>query len=104
MQEKQRKPLLFGTPEERVARVIVANGRAPDLINEFSDDEKAELAGMITPDGKLLPGTVTEQDGAEVEVSPREAFRLFMVRHYDARKATDAADERPIVADAAVEG
>jgi hypothetical protein len=104
MKEEEKRPLLFGTPEERVARILVANGRAPDLINEFSDDEKAELAAMITPDGQLLPGTVTEADGAEVEVSPREAFRLFMVRHHEAKKATDATDDRPPVADAVVEG
>lgn len=105
MKNENTKPLLFGTPEQRVARIIVANGQAPDLERDLSDEEKAELAAMITPEGQLLPGKVTDADGEQVEVSPREAFRLFLVRHFEAKKATVEALERPVVvADAATEG
>lgn len=95
----KKKPITFDTPEERVARIIAANGQAPNLVRQFDKEELAELAAMIEPDGTLLPGKVMEGD-AEVEVSPQEAFRLFMVRHYDKKKAVVAEDDRPAVAEA----
>jgi hypothetical protein len=94
MADEKKKPITFDTPEDRVARIIAANGRAPNLIDSLSDEERDELSRMITSDGDLLPGKVKEADGADVEVSPREAFRLFMVRHNEEKKATDAAFDK----------
>lgn len=90
------KKLNLDTPEKRAARVIAANGRAPNLIKSMTEAEIAELAAMITPDGKLQPGTVTEGQGEtarEIEVSPQERFRLFMVEYAERRKATDEVDD-----------
>lgn len=90
------------TPKERAARVIAANGRAPNLIKQLSKDEVAELATFIDAKGTLLPGTVKEGE-AEVEVSPQERFRLFLVEHFEGKKATVAEVERPVVAEATTE-
>jgi hypothetical protein len=100
---EKKKPITFDTPDARVARIIAANGRAPNLIDSLSDEERDELSRMITSDGELLPGKVKEADGAEVEISPREAFRLFMVRHNEEKKTVVAEDERPVIAEAVVD-
>lgn len=87
---EEKKP----TPAElAAASVIAANGRAPNLIDSLSPDEVAELAAMVKPDGSFAGGKVKEADGAEVEISPREAFRLFVVRHNEEKKATNAQDD-----------
>lgn len=74
------KPIKLDSVDARAQRVIVAHGRAPNLLRAMDDSEKASLAALVDEDGNLK-----ENAG--------DGFREVLVAYNERRKATDASLE-----------
>lgn len=95
------KPHKFDTVEARAQRVIVAHGRAPNLLRSLDPDLVVALAGLCDEDGNLVPTALANVESPDepgtlqqVEVDVREAFRLVLVEHNERQKAV-VDDEAP---------
>jgi hypothetical protein len=63
--------------DAKAAHVIMAHGRAPNLLRNMDDQERADLAALVDDAGNLLEGA-------------GERFRLLLISHFKG-----AEDEAP---------
>ncbi len=70
-------PPRFDTVAARAARVLVAHGRAPNMLRSLDDAERAALASLVDEHGTLAEGAA-------------EGFRDVLLAYNDRLKAVDA--------------
>jgi hypothetical protein len=74
------KPIKLETVDAKAARVLMAHGRASNMLRTFDESERAALAELCDENGTLV-------DGAS------EGFRKVLMAYNDRLKAVDADAE-----------